>query len=383
MKIVAIEAIPFKLPARRDFKWAGLAVDLGGFVLIRVLTDEGVTGIGEATPLPDWGGDHGRHAGETLKTVCAVVTDVLTPLLKGRDPTRIEEIRIAMAQSLKGNSYARNAVEIALYDILGKVAGLPLYRLLGGACRESVPYAHMVGLMPQKEGLGEALGALEDGVRYLQIKGGVDHERDVALVADIRNKNAEVIIRVDANQGYGTPKNAISLIRRLEQAGANIIEQPVAGHCEMAEVRAAVDVPIMADESCWDAREAMEVVSGKVADYISIYLAKSGGITGARRVSVIAETAGMRCDVNGSIESAIGNAASLAFALSTPVVDLGCVIPVNAPQGQHPCKVAGNYYTDDICKEPFQVRNGELLPLPGAGLGIEIDEAKLQKYRLD
>lgn len=383
MKIIAIEAVPFRLPTRRDFKWAGLQVELGGFVLVRIFTDEGVVGIGEATPLPDWGGDHGRHSGETLKTICAVVEDVISPALVGKDPARIEYLRGVISRALKGNSYAKNAVDIALHDILGKIAGLPLPVLLGGMFRESVPISHMVGLMPQREGLDEAMGAIADGVRYLQIKGGVDHERDIALVGDIRREDANVVIRVDANQGFGHPKDAIRIIRRLEDAGVSIVEQPVSGQMEMAEVRAAVATPIIADESCWDAHEATEVVNHKAADYISIYLAKSGGIAGARRVAVIAETAGFRCDVNGSIESAIGNAANLAFALSTAVVDLGCVIPVNAPAGRNPYKVAGNYYTDDISTEPFGVRDGSLLPLSGPGLGIEIDESKLKKYRLD
>src|SRR5262245_30345782 len=87
MKIKSIENVPFKLPTRRDFKWAGLAVDLGGFVLVRVHPDEGLVGIGEATPLPDWGGDHGRRSRETLKTVCVIIQEVLAPVLVGCDPT--------------------------------------------------------------------------------------------------------------------------------------------------------------------------------------------------------------------------------------------------------------------------------------------------------
>src|SRR5215208_2414510 len=117
MKIKSIETVPFRLPLRRDFKWAGLAVDLGGFVLVRIFTDEGTVGIGEATPLPDWGGDHGRRSGETLRTVCVVVNDVIAPVLIGKDPTRVENLRAIMARALKGNNYAKNAVDIALHDI--------------------------------------------------------------------------------------------------------------------------------------------------------------------------------------------------------------------------------------------------------------------------
>jgi L-alanine-DL-glutamate epimerase-like enolase superfamily enzyme len=384
MKITSIEAIPFKLPLRRDFKWAGLAVDLGGFVLVRVFTDEGVVGLGEATPLPDWGGDHGRRSGETLKTVCTVIADVLAPMLLGKDPTRIEMLRLVMASSLKGHNYAKAAIDIALHDIWGKVAGLPLYKMLGGLARDVVPVAHMVGIMPIADALTEAVAAVEDGVRTLQIKGGEDVERDIALVSDIRRQiSADIVIRLDANQGYGAPKHAIGVIRLLEAAGVNMVEQPSSGHLEMAQIKAAVNVPIIADESCWDAREAMELVSACAADFISIYLAKAAGISGARRVAIIAETAGYRCDVNGSIESAIGNAANLAFALATPSVDLACVIPINAPAGTHPCLIAGHYYEDDITTEPFTVLDGALLPLSGPGLGVVVNELSLKRLRLD
>src|SRR5260221_14522629 len=101
MQITRVEAIPFKLPQRRDFRWAGLEVDLGSFVLVRIHTDEGIVGLGEATPLPDWGGDHGRRAGETLKTVCALIDDVLPPRLIGEDPTRVETLRLVLARTLR------------------------------------------------------------------------------------------------------------------------------------------------------------------------------------------------------------------------------------------------------------------------------------------
>src|SRR5580698_873402 len=155
MKITAIEAIPFRLTPRRDFKWAGLQVDLGGFVLVRVRTDDGVVGYGEATPLPDWGGDFGRHGGETQATVVSMVNDVLGPALIGLDPTAVTAARKVMDAVAAGNVYAKCAVDIALHDAWGKSAGLPVYRLLGGACRSAVPVAHMVGLMHEREAVEE------------------------------------------------------------------------------------------------------------------------------------------------------------------------------------------------------------------------------------
>lgn len=384
MRIERIEAIPFRLPSRRRFRWAGLDVDLGTFVLVRVFTDVGLCGIGEATPLPDWGGDHGRRGGETPRSVIAMVEDVIAPALHGIDPLDIEAARTAMGRALKGNVYAKTAVDIALHDLLGKAAGLPLYQLLGGACRDGVQVSHMVGLMPLDEAVAEGVGAVADGVRALQIKGGEDASRDIALVRRLRDEVGEgVILRLDANQGYRRPKEALAIVAELAAAGADYVEQPVSGHLEMAAVTRRAEIPIIADESCWDSREALEVIQSGAADCISIYLAKAGGIAGARRVAAVAEAASVPCDVNGSIESGIGNAANLHFAIATPAVELPCVVPVTAPSGVQRSKVGGAYYEDDIVTEPFDFRDGKIWPPNGPGLGIEIDLSKLDRFRLD
>jgi muconate cycloisomerase len=382
MNITAIEAIPFRLTPRREFKWAGLRVELGGFVLVRVRTDAGVVGYGEATPLPDWGGDFGRHAGETQATVVAMIRDVLGPALIGRDPTAVTTARRVMDAVAAGNVYAKCAIDIALHDVWGKTVGLPVYRLLGGACRDSVPVAHMVGLMHEREALEEGLAAVADGLKALQIKGGAEPARDVRLVSALRREvGADVHLRVDANQGYKDAKSALGHVRRLQDAGVDSVEQPAVGIRAMAEVTRGSTVPIIADESCWNAHDALDVVAARGADWLSIYLAKAGGFVGARQIGAVADATSMLCDVNGSIESGIGNAANLHFALATPAVELACVIPISAPAGSHPYRIGGRYYEDDIVTEAFAVRDGALLPLDRPGLGIQIDERKLERFR--
>lgn len=384
MKITSLDAFPFRLTPRRDFKWAGLAPDLGGFVAVRVETDDGLVGWGEATPLPDWGGSAGRRGGETQATVVAIVRDVLAPLLVGRDPTAVTAARAVMDRAVIGHSYAKCAVDIALHDVWGKSVGLPVYRLLGGAVRDRVAVAHMVGLMDDAEALAEAAGAAADGVRTLQVKGGVDPDRDVRLVAALRRAlGPEMFLRLDANQGYRDARTAIRTVARLADAGADAVEQPAATLAAMAEVTRTAPIPIIADECCWDIGDALDVVGARGADWISIYLAKSGGFVGARKVAAVAEALHMRCDVNGSIESAIGNAANLHFALAMPAVSLACVIPISTPSGGRPGAVAGHYYEDDVVAEPFAVADGALLPLDRPGLGIEVDEARLARHRCD
>lgn len=382
MKITDIDAFPFRLPLRRSFKWASLQVALGGFVYVRIDTDGGSVGHGEATPLPDWGGDFGKPGGETQSTVVSIVKEVIAPALLGHDPTEIEHAHLVMDRVLRGNSYARNAVDMALHDIWGKVVGQPVYRLLGGKLREGVRIAHMVGIMPNDQAVEESSAAVADGANALQIKGGLDPDRDIQLIRLLREKlGPNVFLRLDANQGYWRAKQAAAVLEDLVDAKLDIIEQPVDGRAEMAQATAQSQISVMADESCWDAADALEVVRLRSADAISIYLAKAGGIAKARRVAAIAEAAQLPCDINGSIESGIGNAANLHFALASRPLTLPSVIPVSAPAGRHPNRVAGNYYTDDVIAEPFTFKDGCLLPLDRPGLGIDVVAEKLEKYR--
>jgi muconate cycloisomerase len=384
MRIENVEAIPFRLPVRREFRWAGLQTDLGSFVLVRLTTDSGLVGLGEATPLPDWGADFGRRAGETQETVVSMVTKILAPVLIGRDPASVELLLADMDRVLWGHNYAKAAIDIALHDLWGKAIRQPLYATLGGAVRPSVPLAHMIGLMPEAEAVTEGAGAVRDGISVLQVKGGEDPERDIRLLTTLRTElGPGVRLRLDANQGYGRAKNAINMVRKLEPGVLDMIEQPVAGLRDMAALTKAVDLIVIADESCWDPHDALEVAQEQAADAISIYLAKAGGITRARQVAAIAMAARLPCDVNGSIESGIGNAANVHFALATPAVTLASVIPVSAPAGFQPFQVGGAYYEDDIVTEPFKAEGGALLPLDGPGLGVELDEEKLERFRVD
>uniref|UniRef100_UPI0035A9AAE4 mandelate racemase/muconate lactonizing enzyme family protein n=1 Tax=Ancylobacter mangrovi TaxID=2972472 RepID=UPI0035A9AAE4 len=351
-------------------------------MLIRVVSDTGIVGYGEATPLATWGGEHGRHGGETLATVSHMVGSVIGPHLVGRDPTLIGSIIPLMDELAIGHTYAKCAVEMALHDLWGKALGLPVHRLLGGAVRPGVVVAHMVGLMEVGEAIAEAEAAAADGLKALQIKGGQDAERDVELMRELRRRLPQMWLRLDANQGYRPLKAAFDLARRLDGEGIEYIEQPVAGLPDMARMTAESRIKIIADESCWSPRDALDLVAARGADAISIYLAKAGGMRRAGEVAAIAEAAGLPCDVNGSIESGIGNAANLAVALSARAVSLPSVIPVSAPAGTHPCRVGGHYFEDDVISAPFPFADGMLLPLEAPGLGIEVDEAKVRKYAL-
>ena len=382
--MTGVEAIPIALPVRREWRWRGLGGSLGRWVIVRVHTSEGFIGLGEATPLPDWGGDFNRYAGETPGTVVHVVRDLLGPLLTGADPFDVEAIAYRMDEAVRGHLYAKAAIEMALHDLQGKAVGEPVYKLLGGRFRPGVRIAHMIGLMDRDEAVEEALAALEDGCTAFQIKANGDSKRDADVTRALREAvGPDVMHRVDANQGYRRlgVKEAVRSVRALEDAGADCVEQPTEGLKDMAAVKEAVGLMVIADESAWQPQDALEIAREGAADAISIYVAKAGGLLRARKVAAIAEASNLPCDVNGSLEGGVGNAANVHLAIACPAITLPAVIPVTAPAGG-PDRTTGRYYTDDIVTKPFVFEDGLLRAPEGIGLGIELDEEKLEAYRV-
>jgi muconate cycloisomerase len=382
MKISRIEVIPIQLPTRRAHQWASLTTPIGVYVIVKLHTDEGVVGLGEAPVLKDWGGDYGRYFGETPQTTLHVICDVLSPVLIGRDPRRFESIHRTMDKAVKGYPYCKAAIDGAMYDAVGKALNLPVYQLLGGCFRERVSIAHSLGLMEIEKAVEEAQQARSEGVKTIKLKGGIDERRDIELVRQVRKAiGPGPNICVDANQGYATPKAAVKVIRAMEEFDLLYMEQPVEGIDRLAEVARRVDTPIMADESAWTAQDVLEIARRKAADVISIYTTKPGGMFKAKKVAAVAEAAGLMCNVNGSVETGVGNAANLHLAASTGVVNLGCVIPVSTPEGKGKGGIAGVYYQDDVVQQAFEYDDGDIVVPDKPGLGIDLDDDKLEYYR--
>jgi muconate cycloisomerase len=383
MKITAIETIPIKLPTRRVHQWASLTTPIGVYVIVKIITDDGLTGLGEAPVLKDWGGDYMKYYGETPQTTAHVINDILAPAIVGQDPRAIGLIHNAMDKAIKGYPYAKAALDMALYDLSGKALDAPAYQLLGGCFRKRIPIAHSIGLMEVEKAVEEALQVKAEGIKTVKLKGGQAPKRDIELVQQMRIAlGPDIQITVDANQGYATPKVAVQTIKAMEEYGIQFMEQPVEGIDAMAVVAQSVDTPIMADESAWTPQDVLEIVRKKAADIISLYTTKPGGLFKAKKVAAVAEAAGLQCNVNGSVETGIGNAANLHLAASTAVASLACVVPVSTPMGKGKKGIAGIYYTDDLIAEPFEYADGEIIVPDKPGLGVELDEEKLARYRL-
>jgi muconate cycloisomerase len=256
-----------------------------------------------------------------------------------------------------------------------------VWRLLGGCYRDRVEIAHSLGIMPVDRCIEEAAEAVREGARTIKCKTGVEPERDVEVVRRLRERlGPDIRIRVDGNEGYRSAWEAIRVTRRQEHYDILLCEQPVMGARELAFVAERIDSPVMADESAWTCHDVLELVNHKAAACLSCYVTKPGGLYRATQQADLADALGLYCDIGGSIESGIGNAANLHLAAATRIATLPSVCPVSKPAGAAGPDIAGCYYLDDLITEPFRYEAGAVLVPQGAGLGIEVDTGKLKKY---
>jgi muconate cycloisomerase len=382
MKITAAEVFLVALPSRREHTWASkMETPIGHHAIVRLETDEGVVGWGESPAIATWGGAHGRHYGETPQTVRHMVLDYLLPAITGLDPTDIGLVHARMDRVVKGNPYAKAAIDIACHDAAGRALGVPVWRLLGGKHRDGIEVAHSLGIMPVEQCVEEAVQAVAEGARTIKCKTGLDPVRDVALVRELRAALGETVrIRVDGNEGYRTVQEAVEVTRAQQEHGIFLCEQPLAGADALAAVARRIDIPVMADESAWTTHDILELHELRAAECFSCYVTKPGGLWRARQQAELAASLGMYCDIGGSIEMGIGNAANLHLGVSLERAILPSVCPVTHLEGEAGPQVAGVYYLDDIITEPLRFVDGEVVCPDGPGLGIEVDEDKLAHY---
>jgi muconate cycloisomerase len=382
MQITGCEVFLVALPSRREHTWASkMETPIGHHAIVRLDTDEGLSGWGEAPAIATWGGAHGRHYGETPETVKHLVEAYLVPAVRGVDPAELAVVHARMDKVVKGSPYAKAAVDIACHDLAGKAQGVPVSTLLGGRLRDGIEVAHSLGIMEIDRCVAEAEQAIAEGARTIKCKTGLDPERDVELVRRLRDTvGDDVRIRVDGNEGYATVTEAVETTKRQEEFGIFLCEQPVAGAKALARVAERIDTPVMADESAWTALDVLELHELGAAECFSCYVTKPGGLYRARQQAELAAALGVYHDIGGSIEMGIGNAANLHLGAAMPLATLPSVCPVTRPEGSAGPEIAGVYYLDDVVTEPFRFENGRVMVPDGPGLGVEVDLEKLARY---
>lgn len=382
MKITNLQVSVVQLPTRRDHNWASkMRSPIGRHAVVRVDSDEGISGWGEAPTGLTWGGPHMRYYGESPETVAHIIGDVVAPTVTGTDPRDISGLHTRMDGVVKGHPYAKAAVDIACYDLVGKALDVPVSTLLGGHHRDGIEVAHSLGIMAVDAAVDEAERAVEEGARTIKCKTGRDPERDIELVRRLRERLGDAIkIRVDGNEGYADVHEAVRVTRRQEAYGLLLCEQPLADPVGLARVAERIDTPVMADESAWTVHDILELHRLNAAQCFSCYVTKPGGLYRARQQAEIAGHLGMACDIGGSIETGIGNAANLHLGAALANAVLPSVCPVSRPAGADGPDTAGVYYTDDLVTESFAFVDGRVMVPHGPGLGIEVDVDKLDKY---
>lgn len=363
MEIKRVTIHQYEIPLEEPFVTVLRPIPELRRLVVEIETDDGIVGIGEGSPSY-------TVTGETQRSTKAVLEDVLAPLIIGKDPLALERLTTEMRDLVAGSPGAHAAIEIALHDLRGQVAGLPLYKLFGGYSESSVlEVPKVLSIKDADEMARDAMNAVEAGYSQLKIKVGHDPNEDQERVRAIADAVPEsVSLKADANQGWGDAKTALRALSGMSNH-LDVIEQPVHKDSisDLAIVRENTMIPVMADESVRTASDAHQLIRQDAADYYNIKLMKTGGLSEAIRLALVAEAAGRQTQLGSMVEGQIATAAGVHFALAFEnVVWNEMVGPFMTTTG----------VTDLAFNEPK-------IDVDGPGLGITLDRDKLADLRRD
>jgi L-Ala-D/L-Glu epimerase / N-acetyl-D-glutamate racemase len=353
MKITHLEIWPVEMRLAEPYTIAYERVDATTNIFLRLETNTGIVGYGCAAP-------DQKVTGETPETVLKICSDAVDPIVKQSDPLRRTLITEKLVPILAEHPSAVAMVDMALHDILGKVCGLPVYKLLGGF-RTRIKTSVTIGIMPRAETVAQAGEWIKKEFRSLKLKGGQNVEEDIEKVLKVREKVGNKIeLRFDANQGY-TEKEALRFVNATRSARLELIEQPTsrADLNLLGKITDAVSIPVMADESIMNLRDVFRLARKELVDMVNIKLMKVGGITEATQINAVARAAKLEAMVGCMDESALGIAAGLHFALAQPNV-------IYADLDGHLDLM------DDPARGAVILEKGILHPSPEPGLGFEL-----------
>jgi L-alanine-DL-glutamate epimerase-like enolase superfamily enzyme len=341
------------MPLSRPYRIAYESVNETTNVFLRLGTDSRLSGYGCAAP-------DEAITGETPASVYSALQDMAAPLIKGSDPLRHVHLLEILREPLRSHPSAIAAVDMALHDLLGKAAALPLWRLLGGY-RDCIKTSVTIGILPPAETVACAEEWVKKGFQCLKIKGGLDVDEDVERVLKVREKvGREIELRFDANQGYSV-EDSIQFVARSVEAHLELLEQPTPkGQADLlGRVAQGVPLPIMADESLMSLRDAFRLARQELMDMVNIKLMKVGGIDEALQINAVARAAGLEVMIGCMDEAALSIAAGLHFALSRPNV-------VYADLDGH-LELEG-----DPSSGAVVIRNGIIYPTERPGIGFDL-----------
>ncbi len=369
MKITGMEVFEIRVPLKHIYTLSKVigSKETAECVLLKLHTDEGILGIGEADP-------HVPFTEESMESITSCILNYLAPTIAGQDPEDIAGINLLMDQAVKLNLMAKGAVDMACHDIAGKINGLPVHQMLGGLKRESIPLVWSVGNSLPGQTLEDVKEVYDQGYRTVMIKTGhFEPFIDLERIRMVRQNWPELKLIIDVNQGWDVD-TAIEMGRAFEDLSIEFLEQPVPywDIKGLVKIRKAISVPLSVDESLLTIHDAERIISEGAADIFSVKVSKNGGLTRTRELIDLAAENGMNCWMNSMLEEGITQAASLSLGLSSQnILDMGHAY-------FSPLRLA-----EDISTYSGNIRDLEIYSSQRPGLGISLKEEIIQKYLVD
>ena len=362
MQITHVETYPVEIPIKPERHMVSSLGEhkVSRYLLVRVLTDAGIEGAGEATVTARWSGETGWGAR-------AMVERVLAPRVIGCDQVDVAEIDSRMDAAAAHNWFAKSAIEMACWDIRGKAEDKPVYELLGGAVRPlSVRSRYSMGAYEPPRAAALARELVEVGFTTIKVKVGRDAAEDVRRVRAVREAiGPDVALTIDANCGWSAD-TAIEAIRAMRDYRLALVEQPTpdGDYAALARVRRTTDVPIMADDICFNLVHAQELIRNACCDVISVYPGKQGGIRKAREIVDLAAASGVACSIGSNLELDVATAAMAHLVVACP----------NMQVEKYPGDMLGaDYHEIRVAKNPLRIEGPITTITAAPGLGIEVD----------
>ena len=316
MRIEKIEVAEVSIPLVTPFKTALRTVESVNDIVIKITSDDGQTGYGEAPPTA-------VITGDTKGSIRCAIEEFIAPAITGMELENIDGIMKKLHGCILKNTSAKAAVDMAVYDLFAKSCKKPLYQVLGGNKKE-IETDLTISVNEIDEMVKDSLRAVEQGFGILKIKVGKEGLKDIERIRAIREAVGPGIrLRIDANQGW-TAKQAVRIIRTMEDLGIemDLVEQPVAAHdfAGMKYVTSNVSTPVLADESVFSVDDAIRICQERAADLINIKLMKTGGIYEALKICAVAENYGVECMTGCMLESKIAVSAASHLSAAKSII---------------------------------------------------------------
>jgi len=362
MRIAKIETYPVRIGIKPEYQMiTSLGVhDVSNYLVVKVTTDAGLEGAGEATVSERW-------SGETVVGAKWLIEHVLSPAVQGCDPRDIAALDRRLDAVCRHNWFAKSAIEMACWDIWGKAEGRPVYELLGGARRPlAIRCRFSMGAYEIPRARQRARELIAQGFDTIKVKVGTDPEQDLARVRAVREEiGPDRNLMIDANCGWDVD-TAIRCIHELEDCRLWLVEQPTpdGDYAALARVRRETKPPVMADDICFDMAHARELVRHECCDVISLYPGKNGGIRKAKAIADFAAQHGVACSIGSNLEYDIATAAMCHLVVATE----------NMQVEQYPGDILGPaYHQHRIVRHPISIQGPITTITDAPGLGVEVD----------